>query len=55
MSRIDKTLASVDWIDHFRNVSQRVLPEWFLIIAHYWWLLVVLIKVKVLLSLRICG
>ena len=26
MSRIDKTLASVDWVDHFGNVSQRVLP-----------------------------
>ena len=27
MSRIDRTLASVDWIDHFGNVSQRVLPR----------------------------
>ena len=26
MSRIDRILASVDWVDHFRNVSQRVLP-----------------------------
>ena len=26
MSRIDRTLASVDWVDHFGNVSQRVLP-----------------------------
>ena len=27
MSRIDRTLALVDWVDHFRNVSQRVLPH----------------------------
>ena len=27
MSRIDRTLALVDWVDHFRNVSQRVLPR----------------------------
>ena len=27
MSRIDRTLASVDWVDHFGNVSQRVLPH----------------------------
>ena len=27
MSRIDRTLASVDWVDHFGNVSQRVLPR----------------------------
>ena len=26
MSRIDRTLASVDQVDHFGNVSQRVLP-----------------------------
>ena len=26
MSRIDKTLVSVDWVDHFGDVSQRVLP-----------------------------
>ena len=26
-SRIDRTLASVDWVDHFGNVSQRVLPR----------------------------
>ena len=26
MSRIDRTLASVDWVGHFGNVSQRVLP-----------------------------
>ena len=26
MSRIDRTLVSVDWVDHFGNVSQRVLP-----------------------------
>ena len=26
MSRIDRTLASVDLVDHFGNVSQRVLP-----------------------------
>ena len=27
MSRIDRTLVSVDWVDHFRNMSQRVLPR----------------------------
>ena len=27
MSRIDRTLASVDWVDHFGNMSQRVLPR----------------------------
>mgnify|MGYP002870054307 CR=1 FL=1 len=27
MSRIDRTLASVDWVDQFGNVSQRVLPR----------------------------
>ena len=27
MSRIDRTLASVDWVDHLGNVSQRVLPH----------------------------
>ena len=27
MSRIDRTLASVDWVDHFGNVSQMVLPR----------------------------
>ena len=26
-SRIDRTLASVDWVDHFGNVLQRVLPR----------------------------
>ena len=26
MSRIDRTLVLVDWIDHFVDVSQRVLP-----------------------------
>ena len=25
MSRINRTLALVDWVDHFGNVSQRVL------------------------------
>ena len=25
MSRIDRTLVSVDWVNHFGNVSQRVL------------------------------
>ena len=33
MSRIDRTLASVDWIDHFGNVSQRVLPR--VVFDHY--------------------
>ena len=27
MSRIDRTLVYVDWVDHFGNVSQRVLPH----------------------------
>ena len=27
MSRIDRPLVSVDWVDHFGNVSQRVLPH----------------------------
>ena len=27
MSGIDRTLASVDWVEHFGNVSQRVLPR----------------------------
>ena len=27
MSRIDRTLVSVDWEDHFGNASQRVLPH----------------------------
>ena len=27
MSRIDRILALVDWVDHFRNVSQRVLTR----------------------------
>ena len=27
MSRIDRILASVEWVDHFGKVSQRVLPR----------------------------
>ena len=27
MSYIDRTLVSVDWVDHFGNVSQKVLPH----------------------------
>ena len=27
MPRIDRSLALVDWVDHFGNVSQRVLPR----------------------------
>ena len=26
MSRIDRTLASVDWVDHLGNVSKRAFP-----------------------------
>ena len=55
MSRIDRTLASVDWVDHLGNVSQRVLPH---VVFYHCPLLVVLVvlkKVEVPLSLRICG
>ena len=27
MSRIDKALVSLEWEEHFENVSQRVLPR----------------------------
>ena len=43
MSRIDRTLASVDWVDHFGNVSQRVLPR---VISDHCPLLVVVGNVK---------
>ena len=58
MSRIDRTLASVDWVDHFGNMSQRILP---CIISDHCPLLVVAGSVNkgqtvgVPLSLRICG
>ena len=58
MSRIDRILASVDWVDHFRNVSQRVLTR---VISDHCPLLVVAGSVNkgrtvgVPLSLRICG
>ena len=58
MSRIDRTLASVDWVDHFGNMSQRILP---CIISDHCPLLVVVGSVNkgqtvgVPLSLRICG
>ena len=38
MSRIDRTLALVDWVDHFGNVSQRVLPR---VVSDHYPLLVV--------------
>ena len=38
MSRIDRTLASVDWVDNFGNVSQRLLPH---VVSDHYPLLVV--------------
>ena len=38
MLRIDRTLAPVDWVDHFGNVSQRILPH---VVSDYCPLLVV--------------
>ena len=53
MSRIDRTLVSVDWVRSFwKRVSKGTPSCSFLIIAHFWWWLVVLIKVEVPLSLR---
>ena len=56
MSRIDRTLASMDWVDHFGNVSRRVLPR---VVSDHCPLLVVAGSVNkgrsVPLSLRICG
>ena len=55
MSRIDRTLVSVGWVDHFGNVSQRVLPR---VVSNHCPLLVEaggVDRVAVLLSLRICG
>ncbi|KAK9997807.1 hypothetical protein SO802_017410 [Lithocarpus litseifolius] len=49
------TLVSVDWVDHFGNVSQRVLPR---VISNHCPLLVEVggwVGSAVLLSLRICG
>ena len=43
MSRIDRTLASVDWVDHFGNVPQRVLPR---VVSNHCPLLVVASCVK---------
>ena len=43
MSRIDRTLASVDWVDYFGNVSQRVLP---LVVSNHCPFLVVAGNVK---------
>ena len=43
MSRIDRTLASMDWVDHFGNVSQRVLPR---VVSDHCPLLVVVGNVK---------
>ena len=43
MLRIDRTLASVDWVDHFGNVSQRVLPH---AVSNYCPLLAVASSVK---------
>ena len=55
MSRIDRTLVSVDWVDHFGTMSQRVLPR---VISDHCPLLVVARSVnkgRSALSLRICG
>ena len=43
MSRIDRTLVLVDWVEHFGNVSQRVLPR---VVSDHYPLLVVAGSVK---------
>lgn len=54
MSRIDRALVSLDWEDHFGNVSQRVPPWVIQTIVHFCWKLV-FVEVVVPLNLRICG
>ena len=50
MSRIDKVLVSLDWEEHFENVSQRVPPR---VISDH--CLLLLETGVVPLNLKICG
>jgi len=55
MSRIDRVLVSLDWEEHFENVSQRVLPRVIQTTVHFCWKQVLSDVVVVPLSLKICG
>ena len=54
MLRIDRALVSLDWEEHFENISQRVLPR--IILDHYSLLLELVLfdMVGVPLNLKIC-